>query len=109
MQALHRAARAGLELDRNDAPAGLDQKIDLTRSSTFALPVEQPRSVARRVAAEQEGLTYELLGELPADGGREVVPRREPIARRRVGEGMEQADVEQDGLPELVGRIAAER
>ncbi|HEY0482004.1 MAG TPA: hypothetical protein VGD37_31010 [Kofleriaceae bacterium] len=109
VQALHRAAGAGLELDRDDAAAGLDQKVDLTRPAAFALPVEQARSVAGGTAAGQKGLTDELLGELTADSRREVAPGRKLLGGGGIGERVEQADVEQDRLAELVRGIATER
>jgi hypothetical protein len=77
VQALHGAACASLELDRYDAATGLDQEVDLARSSTFAL------ALARGLQARRTGDLGARgpLGTTAATGGQAVLTSRTRRAR----------------------------
>ncbi len=108
VQALHGAGRSRLQLDRDDAALDHHEVVDLPGPTALSLPVEELRAVAGERVDETQLLSRQLVGQLAAHCGREVVPGREGRCRRRPEERVGQPDVGEDGLAEGVLRRGRE-
>jgi hypothetical protein len=66
-----------IQLDGYDAARGLEEMVDLAGPAAFSLPIEKLGTVSGMVAGETERSASELIGELCAHVGGEILPIRE--------------------------------